>query len=68
MLLEYIKSTTPDGLINCIQTLGTPSATDVFELVDRSNHNGCSKMSMTIEKDDIIRFKQRHKFESTECD
>ena len=66
--LEYINSITPDVIINWIQTLGNPNATDVWQVGDRINHNVCWKMAMTIEKYSLIRFKQRHEFESTDFD
>ena len=39
-LLEYINSTTPDGLRKWIFTLRTHNATDIWKLGDISNQNG----------------------------
>ena len=53
-LLEYINYTTPDGLRKWIQTLGTTNDTNVWQVGDSSNQNGCWKMAMTVEKDALI--------------
>ena len=63
--LKFINSTTPDGIIKWIQTLGTPNATNVWLVGDISNKNGFWNMAMTVEKDALILFKQTHEFEST---
>ena len=47
--LEYINYKISYGLIKWIQNFRNPKATDVWQVVDSSNHNGCWKMAMTIE-------------------
>ena len=66
--LEYIKSSTTDEQRKWMFTLGTPNATDVWQVVDSCHQNGCWKMAMTVEKDAILYFKHRHAFESTDFD
>ena len=58
--LGYINYTSPDGIRNCVFTLGTPNATDVWQLGDSSNQNVCQEMAMTVEKDTPILLKHRH--------
>ena len=66
--LEYINSTTHDGLSKWVQTLVTSNTTRVWQVGDSGNQNGCWKIAITVEKDALIQFKQRHEFESTEFD
>ena len=66
--LECINYTTPDGLRKWIQNLGDPNATNIWQVGNRNNQNGCWKMATTVEQDALIQFKQKHEFESTDFD
>ena len=65
LFLEYINSATADEQRKWIFTLGAPNVTSVWQVGDIYYQNGCWKMAMTIEKDDLLHFKQIHAFEST---
>ena len=67
-LLEIINPTTPDEQRKSMFTLGTLNTTDVWQEGDRCHQNGCWKMAMTVEKDTLLHFKNRHAFESTYFD
>ena len=49
-------------------TLVNPNAIDFWQVGDSCNQNGCCKMAMTIEKDALSYFKNRHAFEITDFD
>ena len=67
-LLEYINYSTPDEQRELMFILGTPNATDVWQVGDSCHQNGCWNMAMTVEKDALLHFKHRHAFESTDFD
>ena len=46
--LEYINSTTPDGLRKWTQNLVTTNNTNVWKVGDIINHNGCGYMEITL--------------------
>ena len=49
-------------------TLVTTNATDIWQVVYSCHQNGCWKMAMTVEKDALLHFKNRHAFGSTDFD
>ena len=66
--LVYINYPTPGGIIKWVFTLVTINATNVWQIGYISNQNGCWKMAVTVEKDALLIFKNRHEFESTYSD
>ena len=64
--LEYINYTTPDEQGKWVFTLGTPNATDIWQVGDSYHQNGCWNISVTVEKDALLHFKHRHAFERTD--